>query len=203
MGKMTRLLPRPGEARAPARSRLWPWPAPLTRLAGRSHAWVRRFTAAVAGAVGLRFRGSGTCEPAAREEANGQAGAALKRLMEVGQAALQQNLLGEALALIDELDRRTIGLRLAGKSYDEIARALPLRDADAARSRFASAVERLAIRLQWIADRERWGVPPSERTALGRFHFFGWDAQVIAGRLRLPLEVVERWIRRDETWTGG
>lgn len=129
---------------------------------------------------------------------------ALVQLERKSDPKLQLALLTEALELLDEFDRRVIELRLAGDPYDSVAKVLAINPVTAG-PRYSLAVDRLVVRLSWVAALERRGISPPERAALGQVRFFGRTAQEVARRLRLNQEAVERWIqladlsRRPET----
>ncbi len=124
-------------------------------------------------------------------------GEVLEWLARQAEPELQLALLTEALALLDEFDRRVISLRLAGDPYESVAKVLAI-SPDTAGPRYALAVERLGERLAWVAALEQRGISPPERAALGQVRFLGRTAQEVARRLRLNEEVVERWIRLSD-----
>ncbi len=108
---------------------------------------------------------------------------------------IQESLLLEALELLEDTDRRAIAAHPPGGPYEGLAGAMGI-SLEAAGPRYAAAVNRLQERLVWVGARERLGVSPPERWALGRARFFGTSAQETARQLRLPVEAVERWIQR-------
>jgi DNA-directed RNA polymerase specialized sigma24 family protein len=161
---------------------------------GRGPSRLRRLWARLAGALGFR-RGRSGLVPMTPIGTAVHADGSLEHLAQERKPKIQAALLVEALALLDEADRRVLAARLPGGPYEAVAEAMGI-SIEAAGPRYASAVDRLCDRLTWVAIRERRGMSPPERRALGQVQFFGRSAQEIARRLRLPEEAVERWIRR-------
>jgi DNA-directed RNA polymerase specialized sigma24 family protein len=111
----------------------------------------------------------------------------------------QLALILESLDLLDDADAQVIRDRLTGK-LDTSARsnhAIDSRD-----MRYGLAVIRFSERLAWAADQQSSGVSPPQRRALGLIRFQGLTSQDVAGRLRLPIEVVEYWVREGDVFTA-
>jgi hypothetical protein len=113
---------------------------------------------------------------------------------------LQLALILESLELLDEADAQVIRARLSGHR-DETELPSPAIDPVDLAPRYGLAVIRFSKRLAWIAARESLGVSPAQRRALGLVKFQGLTAQVVADRLRLPVEVVEYWVREGDLFS--
>ena len=106
-------------------------------------------------------------------------------------------LLNEAMALLDLADRRVILARLSGDDPYAVAHRLSVRPEEIG-PLYAKAIDRLVERLTWVVDEEARGGSPPERRALGQVRFLGRSPQEVASLLRLPEEVVSRWIRQTD-----
>ena len=91
-------------------------------------------------------------------------------------------------------DRAVIALHLfEGRSHEEIADRLGVGPA-AARQRFCRAVRRLGEAMELIERMTRRGLGQLQQDVVGLHRFRGATPGQIAGRLRLPPELVARWI---------
>jgi RNA polymerase sigma-70 factor (subfamily 1) len=107
--------------------------------------------------------------------------------------------LQQAASWCREDDRTLISLHLFDdRSYDEIAAALDI-TVSAVRQRYFRAVRRVgeAMRLLDLMTRKGWSSIQQDVVGLHRFQ--GAIPGQIAGRLRLPVELVVHWIA-EATW---
>jgi DNA-directed RNA polymerase specialized sigma24 family protein len=158
--------------------------------------WIGRLGAGIANAWRARSRPAVAVLPEPRRAA-AAAVDPLESLARDAEPGHQLALLTEALALLDEFDRRILAMRLASDPYESVAEVLGI-GRDTAGPRYALALDRLGERLSWVADHERRGISPPERAALGQVHFLGRTAQDVATLLRLQPEAIRRWIRQSD-----
>jgi RNA polymerase sigma factor (sigma-70 family) len=93
-----------------------------------------------------------------------------------------------------EEDVAVISLHLfEGRSHDEIAAELGIAAA-AARQRYCRAVRRVGEAMRLLEQMTRRGIDATRQDVLGLHRFQGADPGRIAERLRLPRELVARWI---------
>jgi hypothetical protein len=113
--------------------------------------------------------------------------------LETGRSPADQlDLILESLELLDESDARVIRDRLGGKRENSARADGAIGSLEAC---YGLAVIRLSERLDWVAGQQSRGVSPPQRRALGLIKFQCLAAQVVADRLRLPIEAVEYWVR--------
>lgn len=93
-----------------------------------------------------------------------------------------------------EEDLEVISMHLfEGRSHDEIAAELGVAAA-AARQRYCRAVRRVGQAMQLLELMTRRGIDGLRQDVIGLHRFQGADPEQIADRLRLPRDLVARWI---------
>jgi RNA polymerase sigma factor (sigma-70 family) len=99
-----------------------------------------------------------------------------------------------------EEDRAVISQHLfEGHSHERIAAELEIAPA-AVRQRYCRAVRRVGEAMRLLEVMSRRGLGPLQQDVLGLHRFQGADAGEIAARLRLPEELVARWIAEAKPW---
>jgi hypothetical protein len=203
-GSFRWLIPRPAKTttyagvdgqRSPALDITQTWPKSDGERADQLGSWSERVYSRLARILRLGVNPEGfVLHNPTHDKFNDEG---LKRFESGRDSELQLALILESLELLDEADAQAIRVRLAGNrdesefSYSAVD---PL-DHDPA---YGLAVIRFSTRLAWVAARESLGASPSQRRALGLIKFQALTAQVVAERLRLPVEVVKHWVREGD-----